>query len=121
VLQIDDRFLLNWEPKIRTSTPVFCDNCSNLALAEFDGAPLCAECLLYAVKTGGIAQASHNNIAPLGTERSTYLPFPLMPPVQSVPEKFAKPEVLGPVAAECQSSLKSEKTHDMTDLSKSST
>ncbi|MCP4604535.1 MAG: hypothetical protein GY847_29105 [Proteobacteria bacterium] len=30
--------------------PIFCDNCSSLALAELDGAPLCEHCLLEAVQ-----------------------------------------------------------------------
>ncbi|MCP4677309.1 MAG: hypothetical protein GY854_17705 [Deltaproteobacteria bacterium] len=31
-------------------TPIFCDNCSSLALAELDTAPLCERCLLAAVR-----------------------------------------------------------------------
>lgn len=31
-------------------SPIFCDHCSLLALAELDGAPLCAECLLDEIK-----------------------------------------------------------------------
>jgi len=30
-------------------TPIFCDECSSLALAELDGAFLCARCLLGVV------------------------------------------------------------------------
>lgn len=29
--------------------PIFCDNCSSLALATLDDAPLCAECLMAAL------------------------------------------------------------------------
>jgi hypothetical protein len=29
--------------------PIFCDNCSALALAELDAAPLCERCLVKAV------------------------------------------------------------------------
>jgi hypothetical protein len=29
--------------------PIFCDNCSALAMAELDTAPLCEKCLLRAV------------------------------------------------------------------------
>ena len=31
-------------------TPIFCDNCSLLALATLDGAPLCLDCLQAALK-----------------------------------------------------------------------
>jgi hypothetical protein len=30
--------------------PVFCDECSSLALAELDGAPLCLACILAALE-----------------------------------------------------------------------
>ncbi len=30
--------------------PIFCDNCSTLALAELEGAPLCEHCLLDALR-----------------------------------------------------------------------
>jgi hypothetical protein len=29
--------------------PIFCDNCSSLALATVDDAPLCAECMMAAL------------------------------------------------------------------------
>ena len=33
--------------------PIFCDNCSALAFAELDTAPLCMDCLLKAVNRSG--------------------------------------------------------------------
>lgn len=33
--------------------PVFCDNCPLLALAEFEGALLCTDCLMAAIESRG--------------------------------------------------------------------
>ncbi len=44
--------------------PIFCDNCSSLAVAELDGAPLCIRCLLETLKRGEYSIIS-DHIAPL--------------------------------------------------------
>jgi hypothetical protein len=43
---------------------VFCDDCSSLALAELDGAPLCEACILAAV-AGATEHSLAGRIAPL--------------------------------------------------------
>jgi hypothetical protein len=32
------------------TSPIFCDNCANLALAKLDDAPFCLRCLLAVIK-----------------------------------------------------------------------
>ena len=34
---------------LENKPPIFCDNCSSLALATVDDAPLCAECMMAAL------------------------------------------------------------------------
>jgi len=52
-------------------TPIFCDNCSSLALAELDRAPLCERCLLASVR-GSSALTLIKKIAPLSFEAVNY-------------------------------------------------
>lgn len=51
----------------RYGPPIFCDNCSSLAVAELDGAPLCIKCLLETLKKGEYNIISEH-IAPLETK-----------------------------------------------------
>ncbi len=52
--------------------PVFCDNCSSLALAEADGAPLCAGCLTAFVLAAPSAQMAEQ-IVPLELKPTPFL------------------------------------------------
>ena len=48
--------------------PIFCDNCSSLALASLDGAPLCAACLEAAIDQLDDSAVSRARIEPLAFE-----------------------------------------------------
>ena len=52
---------------ILRTVPIFCDTCSCLALAELDGAPLCTDCLLSAVRDRNPEETTAT-IAPLTLE-----------------------------------------------------
>ncbi len=70
--------------------PVFCDLCANLAVAEFDGAPLCMTCLLREIGSHQDACDARRLVAPLNIvapRDSTPIPAPprLAPPVEADP------------------------------------
>ncbi|MDJ0765151.1 MAG: hypothetical protein QNJ97_19380 [Myxococcota bacterium] len=60
-------------------SPVFCDNCPTLALAELDDAPLCESCLLNALK-GSEDPNILRKIAPLGAIPDVHRPAELVSP-----------------------------------------
>ena len=60
--------------------PIFCDNCSALALAELDAAPLCEKCLAKAVdRIDGIHLASRIEPLKFTEPRTLARSFPSPP------------------------------------------
>lgn len=55
---------------MRDIVPVFCDKCALLALAQLDGAPLCADCLLSQVERS--SGDAIERIGPLELEEASY-------------------------------------------------
>lgn len=58
---------------MRDIVPVFCDKCALLALAQLDGAPLCADCLLSQVER--LSSDAIERIGPLELEEASYSPL----------------------------------------------
>lgn len=54
---------MTYESIMMNLPPIFCDNCSCLALAELDDAPLCGSCLINALPKGATVEGIR--VAPL--------------------------------------------------------
>ncbi len=64
---------MNRGEEIGRKPPIYCDNGPTLALAELDGAPLCAECLIRAIRVND-GRRSVAKISPLDLTTSLIKP-----------------------------------------------